>query len=189
MRMNIHDFTSLHNRLYGKVFSFVRLRITNVDEVKDIVQDVFLKAYNSWVDDSAGIPDEKTARNYLYIIARQRMIDVWRSGRNKYQVDLFNKNYEDSYGEDGTGDFDLLESDMPLPEDIFLKNENKQKVTDLLNKLKQEDRELLVLRYLEELEYRELADIYKTSEDNLRQKVSRALTKLKGIAKKVDKEN
>jgi RNA polymerase sigma-70 factor (ECF subfamily) len=160
-----------------------------VDEVKDIVQDVFLKAYNSWVDDSAGIPDEKTARNYLYIIARQRMIDVWRSGRNKYQVDLFNKNYEDSYGEDGTGDFDLLESDMPLPEDIFLKNENKQKVTDLLNKLKQEDRELLVLRYLEELEYRELADIYKTSEDNLRQKVSRALTKLKGIAKKVDKEN
>lgn len=171
-------FTSLHNRLYGKVFSFVRLRINDPEEVKDIVQDVFLKAFNSWKE----IPEENTARNYLYIIAKQRMIDIWRSARNRLQTDLSNK-YDDEGTEYGdVGNFDALSADEPLPEEVFAQNESKQEVMGLLNQLKIEERELLVLRFLEELEYRELAEIYKTTENNLRQRVSRGLQNLKKVA-------
>ncbi len=175
MRNNADNFADLHNRLYGKVFSFVRLRIRNLQEVEDIVQDVFLKAFNSWKD----IPDENTARNYLYIIARQRMIDIWRSSRSRFQTDLLNK----EEGEDG--DFDLLASDEPLPEDNFQKGENKDLVLNLLNQLKKEEREILILRFLDELEYKELARIYDTSEENIRQKVSRSLQNLKKVANKI----
>lgn len=175
------NFTDLHNRLYGAVFSFVRLRIKDKEEVQDIVQDVFLKAYNSWTDSSSGIPDEKTAKNFLYIMARQRMIDIWRSSRSRFQTDLLNTNQESALGEDG-GDFDALAGDEPLPEDLFVQNENKDLVVNLLNKLKKEEREILMLRFLDELEYKELARIYKTSEDNIRQKVSRSLQNLKKVA-------
>jgi DNA-directed RNA polymerase specialized sigma24 family protein len=68
------NFTDLHNRLYGKVFSFVHMRIKDKEEVKDIVQDVFIRAYNSWVKTKGQLPDENTARNFLYVIAKQRMI-------------------------------------------------------------------------------------------------------------------
>lgn len=179
MRQNNEEFTNLHNRLYSKLFSFVRLRIKDPEEVKDIVQDTFLKAYNSWDQ----VPDENTARNFLYIIARQRMIDIWRSAKSRLQTDLLNKNYdENSLAE--TGDFDSLESDEPLPSEIFQESENKELALTLLNGVRQEEREILTLRFLQELEYSELAKIYKTSEDNMRQKVSRALQNIRRVAQK-----
>lgn len=178
MPKNERNFTALHNRLYAKVFSFVRLRIRDTEEVKDIVQDVFLRAYNSWED----IPDENSAKNFLYIIARQRMIDIWRSSRFRTQTDLPNQKGDSDEDWNDAGNFDLLESDEPLPEEVFQKNENKEGVLKLLNKLKQDEREILILRFLEEMEYKELAKIYKTSEDNVRQKVSRSLQKLKKVA-------
>jgi len=173
MRQEKHDFTILHNRLYGKVFSFVRLRINDLDEVKDIVQDVFLKAYNSWVDSKDGLPDENSAKNFLYIIARQRMIDKWRSAKFRLQDEL---------GEEDS--FDDFTGDLPLPEETFEKSEQRQKVLHLLNQLKKEERELLILRFLEEMEYKELSAIYKTSEENIRQRVSRGLQNLKKVANK-----
>ena len=112
MRKENADFTDLHNRLYGKVFSFVRLRINDVEEVKDIVQDVFLKAYNSWVTNENGLPDENTARNFLYIIARQRMIDKWRSAKFRLQTDLAGKNDDGEFEE--WGDFDSFAGDLIL---------------------------------------------------------------------------
>ncbi len=182
MRKENADFTGLHNRLYGKVFSFVHLRINDVEEVKDIVQDVFLKAYNSWVTNGSGLPEENTARNFLYIIARQRMIDKWRSAKFRLQTDLVGKNEEGEFEE--WGDFDTFASDTPLPEESFQKTETRKEVLDLLNQLKENERELLILRFLEEMEYKELAEIYKTSEENIRQRVSRGLQNLKKVANK-----
>lgn len=180
MRSNMDEFSSLHNRLYGKVFSFVRLRINDVEEVKDIVQDVFLKAYNSWVVGHGGIPDENTARNFLYIIAKQRMIDKWRSAKFRLQTDIGSKD------DDGDGEvwseFDNFASDSPMPEEVFKENEAREDLLKMLNQLKKEERELLILRFLEELEYKELSGIYKTSEENIRQRVSRGLQNLRKVA-------
>lgn len=178
------NFTDLHNRLYGKVFSFVHMRIKDKEEVKDIVQDVFIRAYNSWVKTKGQLPDENTARNFLYVIAKQRMIDLWRSSRSRFQTDLLNKDFDEDSEENNWNDFDQLASDEPLPQELFEKNENANLVLDLLNRLKREEREILILRFLDELEYKELSRIYKTTEDNVRQKVSRALQNLKKVAKK-----
>jgi RNA polymerase sigma-70 factor, ECF subfamily len=175
------NFSLLHNRLYGKVFSYVRMRIRNVDEAEDIVQDVFLKAYASW---GGGVElEENTAKNYLFMIARQRMIDLWRSARNKYETEVYTGN-SDEESDDGVNNFDNMADDSPLPEDLFQEDENKRYVLDLLNKLKPAEREILALRFLEEMEYKELAKVYKTSEDNIRQKVSRSLQNLKKVAQK-----
>ena len=182
MRTGQDEFSNLHNRLYGKVFSFVRLRISDVEEVKDIVQDVFLKAYNSWVTNENGLPDENTARNFLYIIARQRMIDKWRSAKFRLQTDLAGKNDDGEFEE--WGDFDSFAGDLILPEEAFQKTESREEVLKLLNQLKENEKELLILRFLEELEYKELAQIYKTSEENIRQRVSRGLQNLKKVANK-----
>jgi RNA polymerase sigma-70 factor (ECF subfamily) len=174
----------LHNRLYGKVFAFVHLRVIDIEEVKDIVQDVFLRAYKTWGDD---VPEDNSAKNFLFLIARQRMIDLWRSGRARYRGEFVSKNFDDE--ELLFNEFDDLKDNSPLPEEIFEENENKTFLLELLNQLKQGEREILVLRFLEELEYKELARIYKTSEDNIRQKVSRSLQNLKEIARKVGKNN
>jgi RNA polymerase sigma-70 factor (ECF subfamily) len=112
------------------------------------------------------------------------MIDLWRSSRSRFQTDLLNKDFDEDSEENNWNDFDQLASDEPLPQELFEKNENANLVLDLLNRLKREEREILILRFLDELEYKELSRIYKTTEDNVRQKVSRALQNLKKVAKK-----
>jgi RNA polymerase sigma-70 factor (ECF subfamily) len=177
MRNSQNEFSDLHNRLYGKVFSFVKLRIRDSEEVKDIVQDVFMRAFKSWDK----IPDETSAKNFLYMVAKQRMIDIWRSSRFKSHSESSTLVDEEG-GEESL--FDHFESGEPLPEEVFEENEKKKHVLNLLNSLKESDREILILRYLEELEYKELASIYKTSEGNIRQKVSRSLQNLKKVVEK-----
>ena len=50
------------------------------------------------------------------------------------------------------------------------------------NSLKDSERQLLTLRFLQELEYKELSEIFKVSEDNIRQRVSRGLQNLRKVA-------
>lgn len=188
MRERQVQFTDLHNRLYGKLFSFVNLRVRDKEEVKDIVSDVFLKAFSSF-GNMEQFPDETTARNYLFHIARQRMIDVWRSARHRLQTDLLNTKYDSLEGntDDHDQSFDELPSELPLPEEMFESDERREQAVLLLSSLNDLERELMVLRFLNELEYRELAEIYETTEDNIRQKVSRALQKLRKNKGRINK--
>jgi RNA polymerase sigma factor (sigma-70 family) len=102
--------------------------VRDKEEAKDIVQDVFLKAYSSW----SKVPDEATARNFLYVIARQRMIDLWRSAKHRLQGELSSKNGSDNLLAEYLGeDFDSLSGDEKLPEDIFQDSENRQYVVEL----------------------------------------------------------
>lgn len=51
----------------------------------------------------------------------------------------------------------------------------KDEAQALLNELKPREKEVMKLRYLDELEYNEIAEILKESESNIRQIVSRSL--------------
>ena len=173
MEKNHHNFTALHKSLYGPVFNFISLRVRNKQEVEDLTQDVFLKAYNSW----SVIPDPQSAKNFLYYIARQRMIDLWKSAKVRYEVDT-QPDFEE---------FDQADTG-PLPPDRFIENERKKFALEILNSLKPGDRDILYLRFLEEKEYKELAEILGITEEYARQKVSRALQAAKKVGEiKVDK--
>ena len=171
MEKNHKNFTALHNSLYRPIFNFISLRVRNKQEVEDLTQDVFLKAYNSWET----LPEANSAKNFLYYIARQRMIDLWKSARSKYDT-------SDVVLGGGEEEFDAAD-DGPLPEDIFAENEKKQQALKILNSLKPGDRDILYLRFIEEKEYSEIAEVLKISQEHARQKVSRALEQAKKVAK------
>lgn len=170
MEKNHENFTALHRSLYGPIFNFISLRVRNKQEVEDLTQDVFLKAYNSW----KSLPDENSARNFLYHMARQRMVDLWKSARKKYEIDALS---EDDFEEVDTG---------PLPEEMFENNERRKLVLDILNSLKAGDRDILYLRFIEEKDYQEIAEILGITGDYARQKVSRALQAAKKVVNNIN---
>jgi RNA polymerase sigma factor (sigma-70 family) len=167
MDKNHSNFTALYNSLYQPIYNFISMRVRNNDEVEDLVQDVFLKAYNYWKT----LPEKESAKNFLYHIAKQRMIDLWKSGRKKYEL----------VGEMSVDDLDQPGSD-PLPEDIFEQSEKRQQAVNILNSLRPSDRDILYLRFMDEKEYSEISEILNISEDHARQKVSRALSAARKIA-------
>jgi RNA polymerase sigma factor (sigma-70 family) len=67
------------------------------------------------------------------------------------------------------------------------KNEEYATLQYAMSRLKQDEREILVLGKIDCLRYREIADILDTTESNVKIKIFRALRKLKDIYEKLEK--
>ncbi len=171
-------FSQMYHKFYHKIFGFVRMRINNFDDATDVVQDIFLTAYKTWSE----LPDERTSKNFLFIIARSKMIDFWRKAHNKYEI----KNLNSILDEDEDLFWENIKDENPIPEEIFEQNHNKQMAIKMLEVLNNSEREIITLKYIEDLSYAEISEILKISEDNARQKVSRAIKKIKTDVKKVE---
>ena len=66
------------------------------------------------------------------------------------------------------------------------KNEQLATLKQAMNKLKADERELLILGKIECLKYKEIADILNTTESNVKIRIFRALKRLKDIYVKLE---
>jgi RNA polymerase sigma-70 factor (ECF subfamily) len=169
MYLDSISFENMYTRWYPSIYHFVLFKIRDSEQSKDITSEVFLSALRSWKE----VPeDELECRKRLFIIAKSRIIDYFRSAHHNRSVSgLSGSGEEDSF-------FDNQISSEPLPEEYFAESEGKKLATELLNLVSPEERDLLVLRFIEDLSYKELVDIYEISEQALRKRVERALKKI-----------
>lgn len=72
--------------------------------------------------------------------------------------------------EDDFDIFELLESDFQY-----------EQIKEAMTKLDKESREIIYLKFIEEKSNIEMAEIFEISNDNIRQKISRSLKKLKAL--------
>jgi RNA polymerase sigma factor (sigma-70 family) len=128
-------------------YNLARWLSRNPGDAEDIVQEAFLRAFR-FFDAFRG--DE--ARPWLLAIVRRVWYDEWRRRAGAEEV----------------APFDELRDDAPLegwetggvdPETLAIRAEDTRNVHDALQRLPVEYREVLVLRELEELGYREIAAI------------------------------
>ncbi|WP_322033037.1 RNA polymerase sigma factor [Paraburkholderia sp. J76] len=128
-------------------YNLARWLSRNPGDAEDIVQEAFLRAFR-FFDAFRG--DE--ARPWLLAIVRRVWYDEWRRRA----------------GAEEAAPFDELRDDAPLegwetgsvdPETLAIRDEDARYVQDALRRLPVEYREVLVLRELEELGYREIAAI------------------------------
>ncbi|WP_233881662.1 RNA polymerase sigma factor [Paraburkholderia flagellata] len=128
-------------------YNLARWLSRNPGDAEDIVQEAFLRAFR-FFDAFRG--DE--ARPWLLAIVRRVWYDEWRRRTGAEEV----------------APFDELRDDAPLegwetggvdPETLAIRAEDTRHVQDALRRLPVEYREVLVLRELEELGYREIAAI------------------------------
>lgn len=69
------------------------------------------------------------------------------------------------------------------------KNEQYMTLSHAMSRLKQEEREILILGKIDCLRYREIAEILDTTESNVKIRIFRALSKLKDIYEKLENSN
>lgn len=169
MHLDSTRFEHIYHKWYKSVFYFVLFKIRDEEQAQDITSEVFLTALRSWKE----IPeDDLECRKRLFIIAKSRTIDYFRSAHHNRSVSgLSGNEEEDSF-------FDTQVSDEPLPEEYFVQNENRALVLELLNLVSPGERDLLTSRFIEDMSYKEIADVYEVNEQALRKRVERALKKI-----------
>ena len=147
---------------YGKqIFRFVYWRTSDKHLSEDILQDVFLKAWRN-----IGSYKERNLpiRAWLYKIARNTVIDHYRVKKPEFSLE------ESTIG--------LIYSNTDSLREVSLKLE-VEKAKRAINLLPETQKEVIILRFIEELTNKEVAKIIKKSETSVRIIQHRALKKLR----------
>jgi RNA polymerase sigma factor (sigma-70 family) len=129
-------------------YNVARFLSRNPDAAQDIVQESFLRAYRGFDRYQGG-----DARAWIFSIVRNCYHNWLLEGRRKARLEV------DVHHRDDAADFsvDDIASEDDTPETALLRASEAGQVRGVLNQLPRSLREVLVLRELEGLSYREIA--------------------------------
>lgn len=131
-------FDELVRRHEGRVFRLVRAATATREDAEDALQEAFLAAYRA----CGSFRGESAVRTWLLIIARNAAYHV-RQRRARTETAAADDTLESLASAAGWGDTD--------PERRFEERERRDRLTAALATLAPSDREVLVLRDMEEL--------------------------------------
>ncbi|MDP3729172.1 MAG: RNA polymerase sigma factor [bacterium] len=160
---NKEAFGQLYDHYLPKIYRFVYLKVTNQSEAEDLAHDVFLSAWqNMHRYNYQGLPFS----SWLYQISKNAVIDFYRTSKKNIHIDAVSE--------------DIFEVNERIPEtlDIILITEKMKKI---ILKLKPDYQDVLIMRFVEDLSYEEIAAALDKSEGSIRLTQHRALKELKSF--------
>lgn len=161
-------FATLVERHLRSVYSFA-LRSAG-DEAEDIAQDTFLKV---WKNLEKYDPNQSQFRTWLMRIARNTVIDYLRKKKSFVFSDFEHDSKESSLSE--TPDVE------PLPDELVARAHDEREVREVLEKLPPTYREVLLLRYMNQLSFEEISKILGEPSNTVRSRHRRALLQLRTL--------
>jgi RNA polymerase sigma-70 factor (ECF subfamily) len=144
-----------------KIYRFIYFRVSHKEVAEDLAEEVFIKAFAGL----SKLQDTRSFEGWLYQIARNQVIDYYRSKKQTVALDEIENTLE--YEENIVDVVNLQQQQK-----IFLK---------LLRELAPEQQIVIKLKFLEDLENPEIAALLHKSEGAIRVIQHRAITKLKEL--------
>jgi RNA polymerase sigma-70 factor (ECF subfamily) len=140
-------FTFIQNKYKTRIKSLVRRMIKDPDDVDDLTQEAFIKAYNAL--DSFQFAYNFSA--WLYRIASNSCIDFLRKKRFKtVSIDQPVAGEEDLY-------IDIPNDDL-TPDIEMISKERKKILKKAIDELPENYRNIINMRHTEEMDYKEIAE-------------------------------
>lgn len=158
----------LISRYLKPIYGFIYYQVKSQEQAEDLTQEVFLKVWKNFKK----FNPEKKFKTWLFIIAKNTVIDYWRQKKDK--------TFSDFDTEDGGNIIlDTLADESPLPEEIFDQKDLAEKIDNLLDELTPKEKSLLLLRYKQGFSLTEIAEIFSESVETIKSRHYRSLLKLK----------
>lgn len=157
-----------HRRVYGLCFRFTG----SPSDAEDLTQEVFLKIYGNLAafDLARG-----TFQTWITTMTRNLLVDHFRRSRAQRVTDSMDA------GWDGEEDFPLaqrLADSRPTQHDKAVQKEIEKMVQEALTKISPELREAVILRDLQDMDYKEIAQVLRIPEGTVKSRISRGRAEL-----------
>jgi len=162
--MTVAEYNECVDLYSDRVFRFILKSIKDEDMTKDIIQDTYLKLWEK--HDNV---DFTKAKSYIFTAAYHTMVDYIR--KNK-RIVLYDREESSDY-------LDSLGKSTPPTEQIDL----KKVLNDAINLLSEDQRAVILLRDYEGYSYKEISDITRLSEAQVKVYIYRARLFLKNYIK------
>lgn len=156
-----HIIDNYKNQLYATI-----LRMTkNPQDAQDLVQDAFIKVYRNLEKyDASG-----SFSSWLYRVAINHCMDEFRKKRySMTQIEIDEER--------------VVEPNHP--ELVFLKKEKSRQLERLIGTLPEDERLIILLRYVNEISYEEIGEVMDMPLSTVRNKLHRAKKKMRETVKR-----
>lgn len=157
------SFGELYSIYLDPIYRYVFYQIRDKMMAEDITEEVFLKAWKG-INSCKG--KEHTFSSWLYRVAHNHIIDYFRS-RQKYL-----KNNVSIVDTGDIADFDSPELTMETRQDY-------KSLLDDISHLSRDQKQVIILKFIEDLDNREIGQIMNKSEGAIRILQMRALKRLR----------
>ena len=141
----------LIERYEQELFHFLIRFAGNRASAEDLFQEAFLQVHIS----AATFDATKRFKPWLFTIAANKARDLLRKQKRRRAASL--SAMIDATGDSGASFIDLLEADIPLPDDAAEDTEVAELVRDVVDQMPDHLREVLVLAYFHQFAYKEVA--------------------------------
>jgi len=178
-RKDREAFIKTYDENVAEINRFIYFKVGNQEEANDLTSSVFIKAWN-YVQ-SKNLLEAKTLRALFYKIARNIVVDYYRERGSRPQL-----SFEENTNQDGEliGETEAIideSSSQSMIEDKIDEAADLRLIEAKLPLLKEEYRELIVMRFINDLSLTEIADISQKTKGNIRVLIHRALNALREL--------
>lgn len=160
----------LIQKYLSPIYGFVFKRIGNADEAEDITQAVFIKVWKN----VKKYDKNKSFKTWIFSIAKNTCIDYLR----KKKAIPFSS-FDNEKGENII--VNKMKDLSPLPNEIFEQKNFSKVLLFALEKLSDQYRIILYLRYKDNLKFKEIAQTLGESINTIKSKHRRAVLELKSL--------
>jgi len=151
-------FDENRKRIFSLAYQYVR----NAEDAEDILQETFIKAYNSL--DKFHIQDGASFSPWLYRIGINCSIDHIRRNKRRKEHSSQIDNLENISSHNSNSD----------PEETRGKTEMREKINQTINKLSGRQRMIFILRHYQDLTTKEIAVYLNCTEGSVKRQLFRA---------------
>ena len=158
-----------HRRIYNICYRFSG----SSDDAADLAQEVFIKMYRT-----LGTFDGTRASFMTWVttVTRNLLVDHFRKGKYDRVTDSLQATAGNQ--EDGLTIAEQLEDPAASPEARMQTQQTRKMVHEALQKLSPELREAVILRDLQDMDYKEIAQVLKVPEGTVKSRINRGRTEL-----------
>lgn len=161
-------FSKLYELYFDKIFRFAFYRVSHKETAEDITEEVFIRAFTS----ISSLDKSSSFESWLYQIARNRIIDYYRSKKLLLPIDDLENTLE--------YETNVIDSvNLQFDQKVFLK---------VMRELPADQQTILRLKFFEDLTNAEISDITGKTEGSIRVLQHRAISKLKELIDEVNKD-
>jgi RNA polymerase sigma-70 factor (ECF subfamily) len=152
-------FECLYERHSGRVFQYLKTKVTHCRYAEDLLQEVFMKVHRSrtkYVSEYPFLP-------WIFTIARNTVVDFLKSSQRRESPATTSESFE--FSNTPTISVETIEYDL----------------AHALGTLPKEQKRAIELRYLNDWSFEKIAEEMKTTPVNSRQIISRGIKKIRSL--------
>lgn len=155
-------FGSIYDHYVDQIYKYVYYRVPQ-GEAEDMVETIFMKAWEKLYQYK---PKQKGFGAWLFRIGHNLIVDMYRVRKDKEFMELT----------DDTPEYRREHNPIKMTEDSLY----SEKLRSAISKLSKSHKQVVILKFINELSNDEISKILKKSEGNIRILQFRALKELKG---------